>query len=203
MAWKELRDQDRIEDDLWRWQAMSWAEYCALVLMVALIAVPGAQVVATAPIWFRDEQRRGSWIEADSPLGVVFLPAEGLVVEVANARSGGAMARLGAKLVLRMRSAGDSQMSSTTLPVWPLWAVKGGVSEQDLEELKAAFTHFPAGRKPRGGIVMRPSINADSPEYTKHATCAGFALGTDGPALRQTLVHLTDYLHDVLQEPVA
>lgn len=71
VSWKELRNQGRIEDDLWRWQALSRAEYCALVLMVALIAVPGAQVMSTAPIWFRDEQPRGTWIEADPPLGVV------------------------------------------------------------------------------------------------------------------------------------
>ena len=200
VAWKELRDQDRIEDDLWRWQAMSWAEYCSLVLMVALIAVPGAQVVATAPIWFRDEQRRGTWIEADSPLGVVYLPAQGLVVEVANARAGGAVARLGAKLVLRLRRAGDAAGSPATIPVWPVWAVNGGLSAQDLEDLDAAFMHLPAGSRPRGGIVMRPSVNADSPESAQHATCAAFALGTDGPALRQTLGHLTDYLYAVLQE---
>ncbi|MCC5983616.1 MAG: hypothetical protein JJU42_04545 [Rhodobacteraceae bacterium] len=200
VSWNELRNQDRIEDDLWRWQAMSWAEYCALVLMVALIAVPGAQVVATAPIWFRDEQRRGTWIEADSPLGVVYLPTEGLVVEVANARDGGAMTRLGAKLLLRLRQVGDEAGFSATIPVWPLWAVDGGLAARDLQEILNAFTHFPGSSRPRGGIVMRPSVSAERPEVQRSDICAAFALGTDGPALRETLGNLTGYLRSVLRE---
>ncbi len=200
VSWKELRDQDRIEDDLWRWQALSWAEYCSLVLMVALIAVPGAQVVATAPIWFRDEQRRGAWIDADSPLGVIYLPSERLVIEVANARDGGAMTRLGAKLVLRLRRVGDEAGFSATIPVWPLWAVDGGLVAQDLQEILTAFTHFPGSNRPRGGIVMRPSKSAERPEVLRNDICAAFALGTDGAALRETLGNLTVYLCSVLQE---
>lgn len=200
VSWRELRNQDRIEDDLWRWQAMSWAEYCALVLMVALISVPRAQVVATAPIWFRNEQRRGTWIETDSPLGVVYLPAEGLVVEVANAPDGGAMTRLGAKLVLRLRRIGDEAGFSATIPVWPLWAVDGGLAARDLQEILSAFTHFPEGSRPRGGIVIRPSVSADRPEVQRAEICAAFALGTEGAALRQTIDNMTGYLRSVLQE---
>lgn len=199
VAWQELREQDRIEDDLWRWQCQSWAEYCSLALMVALIGVPDAQVVATAPIWFRDEQRRGSWIEADSPLGVVYLPNQDLIVEVANTRNGAAMARLGARLVLRLRRVGDADGYAAEVPVWPLWAVQGGVTPGDLLELKDAFGHLRGAGLLRGALVMRPAADADSPVFERDGISAALALGTEGAALSQTLRSLTEYLHGILQ----
>ncbi len=60
-AWIELLDREREKDELWRWQARSWEEFCTLALMVALIGVPGARAVATAPLWYRDEHHRGRW----------------------------------------------------------------------------------------------------------------------------------------------
>ena len=198
-AWAELRRQDLIEDDLWRWQALSWSEYCALVLMVALIAVPGAQVVSSSPIWFRDEQRRGTWIEWDSPLGVVYLPEQSLVVEVANARKGGSLGRLGARLVLRLRSIGQDSQHNTSVPVWPLWAVQGGLSETDLPELIEAFQHLPHHERPKGAIVLRPAVGQDAAELERCDGAVAMALGTDGPALRDTLGELTSYLAGVLK----
>jgi len=199
VAWQELRKQRPIDDDLWRWQSQSWAEYCALAVMVALIGVPGAQVVATAPIWFRDEQRRGSWIETDSPLGVVYLPSQGLIVEVANTLNGGAMARMGARLVLRLRRVGDADGFPAEVPVWPLWAVQGGVSSDDLFELTDAFRHLRGGGLLRGALVMRPAENADSPAFERDGISAALALGTEGASLRQTLRSLTEYLHGILR----
>jgi hypothetical protein len=198
-GWGELRRQDLIEDDLWRWQALSWSEYCALVLMVALIAVPGAQVVATSPIWFRDEQRRGTWIEWDSPLGVVYLPEQCLVVEVANARAGGPMARLGARLVLRLSGVGQDAGQRALVPVWPLWAVQGGLSASDLPELVEAFRHLPIQDRPRGAVVLRPAVDSDTASVQSLDRTVALALGTDGRALSDTLSELTRYLQRVLQ----
>lgn len=198
-AWGQLRRQDLIEDDLWRWQALSWSEYCALVLMVSLIAVPGAQVVATAPIWFRDEQKRGTWIEWDSPLGVVYLPEQSLVVEVANARVGGPMARLGARLVLRLRGVGRDANQHALVPVWPLWAVQGGLSTVDLPELIEAFSHLPPQDQPKGAVVLRPAVDSEATSVRRLDRALALGLGTDGPALRETLGELTRYLEGVLR----
>jgi hypothetical protein len=198
-GWAQLRRQDLIEDDLWRWQALSWSEYCALVLMVALIAVPGAQVVATAPIWFREEQQRGTWIEWDSPLGVVYLPEQSLVVEVANARAGGPMARLGARLVLRLRGVGQDTGQRALVPVWPLWAVQGGLSASDLPELVEAFRHLPLQDRPKGAVVLRPAVDSEAASIRRLERTVALALGTDGPALRDTLGELTRYLQGVLR----
>ncbi len=201
-AWKELLNQDRLEDDLWRWQALSWAEYCTLSLMVALIGVPGAQVVATAPIWFRDEQRRGSWIESDSPIGVIYLPGQELIIEVANTRDGRTIAQLGARLVMRLRRAGDPDGFAAVIPVWPMWAERGGLSQDeianDMADLNNAFKQHLSKQLVRGAIIMRPARDTHSPEFTQNGLVAALALGTDGAALSETLRGLTTYLQGIL-----
>jgi hypothetical protein len=54
-----------------------------LPLVVALMGVRGrADLSRRSPLWFRDEHRRGRWIEADAPFAVVHLPASDLIVEV-------------------------------------------------------------------------------------------------------------------------
>jgi hypothetical protein len=95
-AWIELLREEHKKDELWRWQARSWEEFCTLALMVALIGVPGARTVATAPIWYRDEHHRGRWIEADTPVGVFHLPDTGLIVEVQSGTPDRALAGFGA-----------------------------------------------------------------------------------------------------------
>ena len=110
------------------------------------------------------------------------------------------MARLGAKLVLRLRRVGDAEGFAATIPVWPLWAVEGGLSSGDLLELVTAFTHLPPRDRPRGAIVTRPAKGADSPEALRRGICATLCLGTDGPALREALSSLTAHMRDILHE---
>ena len=75
-AWHALILRRDVFDELWRWQARSWEEFCALALMVALHSIDGAQLIATSPIMFREEQQRGRWVDTIDPLGVVHLAAE-------------------------------------------------------------------------------------------------------------------------------
>jgi hypothetical protein len=81
-AWHELLKRREVLDELWRWQTRSWEEFCAVALMVALQSIEGAEVIATSPIVFRDEQQRGRWVDTINPLGVVHLNAQELIVEV-------------------------------------------------------------------------------------------------------------------------
>ena len=61
VGWQELLSRERLLDELWSWQAASWEEYCALALMVAIGTIPRADLIASAPLSFRDEQQHGSW----------------------------------------------------------------------------------------------------------------------------------------------
>ena len=68
VAWHELLQRERILDRLWRWQARSWEEFCALAVVVALQALPGTRLLAVSPLLFREEQLQGCWIRHSNPL---------------------------------------------------------------------------------------------------------------------------------------
>lgn len=194
-AWLELIDRERAKDELWRWQARSWEEFCTLAIMVALIGVPGAQLVSSAPLWFRDEHRRGRWIEADAPLGVVFLPAADLIVEVQSGPREDRLSGLGAPLWLRIGKAGETKGILSRVAVWPIWSPLGGLVPGEAEEVSAVLEHA-AGDRPSGGIVIRPAQSHESTEEDVVAEVLALTIGTEGAALRGALSAITAVLAD-------
>lgn len=195
-GWVELLRSDRTFDELWRWQARSWDEFCGLALMVAMAGVRDAQPVATSPIWFRDEHHRGKWIEADSPLGVMFLPASGLIVEVQRSpvRSG-----WGTSLWLRVGRLSDSGAVLSRIAIWPIWSPGGGLPFGEAQEVAELLS---AARRDgiRGGIVMRPSAVPEDVAHDRAGSVLSVALGTEGAALRDTLTAITDHLERLFMD---
>lgn len=192
VAWIELLKQEREKDELWRWQARSWEEFCTLALMVALIGVPGARTVATAPIWYRDEHHRGRWIESDTPLGVFHLPETGLIVEVQSGAAYSDLAGFGAPIWLRIGRTGEVREPLTRIPVWPIWSLRGGLVPGEEREVDAVLA-YGRRRLVRGGMVLRPAIGPDAPERSLSAAAIALTLGTEGSALRDGLQNMTDY----------
>lgn len=192
-AWIELLDREREKDELWRWQARSWEEFCTLALMVALIGVPGARTVATAPLWYRDEHHRGRWIESDTPLGVFHLPGAGLIVEVQSVTAYRDLAGFAAPIWLRIGRTGEAREPLARIPVWPIWSFAGGLVSGEERDVAAVL---PYGRQRivRGGIVLRPAKDPDTPETRQSGGAIVLTLGTEGAALRDGLQSLTDYL---------
>ena len=197
-AWTELLERERAKDELWRWQARSWEEFSTLALMVALIGVPGARAVATTPIWYRDEHRRGRWIEADTPLGVFHLPDSGLIVEVQSGNPAPALKNFAAPVWLRIGRIGAVHEFLTRVPVWPIWSLDGGLVAGEAEEVATILPHA-ARELVRGGIVMRPATGPEASEQERAGAVITMTLGTEGPALRDGLQNLTDYLVAVTQ----
>lgn len=192
-AWIELLDREREKDELWRWQARSWEEFCTLAVMVALIGVPGARTVATAPLWYRDEHHRGRWIESDTPLGVFHLPEAGLIVEVQSGTPHRDLAGFGAPIWLRIGRTGEVREFLTRIPVWPIWSLRGGLVPGEEREVDAVLA-YGRQRLVRGGIVLRPATGPDAPERTLSSGAIALTLGPEGSALRHGLQSLTDYL---------
>lgn len=199
-CWLELLDQERTKDDLWRWQTRSWEEYCLLALMVAMIGDANAQIVASSPLWFRDENRKGRWIEGDPPLGVIHLFDAGLVVEVTNSDRAHASTNLGAPIWLRIGRLGDTTGFLVLIPVWPIWSKEGGLCHGELDEV----VHVISLAKMQGGaVVIRPSTGHDVSESEEVQGALVITLGTEGEALRSALSGLTQYLNRVLRRSVA
>jgi hypothetical protein len=192
-AWSELLEREREKDELWRWQARSWEEFCTLALMVALIGVPGARAVATAPLWYRDEHHRGRWIDSDTPLGVFQLPETGLIVEVQSGTPQRDLAGFGAPVWLRIGRTGEVREFLTRIPVWPIWSLAGGLVPGEEREVGTVLAY---GRHQlvRGGIVLRSATGPEALERSLSEGAIVLTLGTEGPALRDGLQSLTDYL---------
>ncbi len=198
-AWQALLARERATDELWRWQARSWEEFCALALVVALMGVAGARLVATAPLWFRDEQRRGTWIETDSPLAVVHLPDRGLIAEVQTVARTDALAGFAAPLWLRIGRAGETRGFLRRLAVWPLWSPQGGLAAGEAAEVRQLLVQAGGGAL-AGGLVLRPAVVHEHADWEQDGPALTLTLGTEGAALRDALFMVTEFVEGFLPE---
>lgn len=199
-AWDELLDHKRVLDELWRWQARSWEEFCALALVVALMELKGAEVVTAAPLWFREEHRRGRWLEADTPLAVVHLPSHSLIVELQTASREDRLGNLGAPFWLRIGRLDEAQATLHRVPVWPLWAPNGGLVAGEAAELAGVLSA--AGRDVGAGLAIRPAEMTDSADFDLTGRAMTLALGTEGAALSEALLTIANFVEAVLKTGV-
>lgn len=198
-AWIELLDRERQKDELWRWQARSWEEFCLLAIVVALTKVEDAQLVASSPLWFRDEHHRGRWIETDSPLAVVFLRGSGLIVEVQTEQPIERLQSIGAALWLRIGEAGHNQGFLTRIPVWPLWSSSNGLVAGEAEEVRRVLAQA-GGSSIAGGMLIRPPVTNDRCDCDAAGGVLSLTLGTDGAALRDALERMTEHITTLLRQ---
>lgn len=191
-AWQELLDRDRVLDELWRWQARSWEEFCTLGVVVALAGIPGAELVAAAPLEFLSEQNRGSWISHDNPLAAFYLPQQKLIVEVRYRmrKPDKYLADFAAPIWIRFGRIGDVVGFLGNVVVWPIWAIHGGLIEGELSELERVVA---IGSRANivAAAVLRPSRNDEDcdSENSKGVLC--LTLGTQNGALWKGLSELT------------
>lgn len=199
VGWQELLDHERKLDELWRWQARSWEEFCALGVMVALVDLPGTRLVASAPVSFRDEQFRGSWLSHDNPLGVFHLPAQGIVIEVRYRMSNPDrdLANYGASILVRVGRTGDSLSFLSNILVWPLWDVAGGLVPGEASEIASIL---PLAQQVQliGGVVIRPATFDGGATSEVAGNALALTLGTEPLALREGLSTLRNYLASCL-----
>jgi len=196
-AWKVLLNRSRIVDDLWRWQARSWEEFCALALVVALQSIPSARLVATSPLGFREEQEQGCWLHYVNPLAVFFLPEQDVTVEVRyGPPTGRVLHMFGAPIWLRFGRIGDNTFL-WRWAVWPIWHAKGGLRPEDMRSIAKLRPHGQS-ELVRGGITLRPVISgADAQSlHTHEAGCV--TVGASGSALRGGIKLLRDLLVGVI-----
>lgn len=182
-AWLELLDHNRVLDELWRWQARSWEEFCTVAVIVSLMSAPGARLVASAPLTFLDEQNRGSWLRHDNPLAAIHLPEQHMVVEIRYRmqRPDPHLSDYAAPIWVRYGRTGDVAGFLHNVAIWPIWAWQPGLPAGEVDEVSDLVQQ---GRRSgiRGGIVLRPAAS-DGAEVQETPMALLSTLGTDGPAL--------------------
>jgi hypothetical protein len=202
-AWHELLKRGRLLDELWRWQARSWDEFCCLAVVVALQSIPGARSLAVSPIIFEDEQRQGCWIRhLANPMAVFYLPEARVTVEVSYRQPWRAtLAKFGAPIWLRLGRV-DSPDFLLRWAIWPMWDASGGLKPGEPDELTRLV---PNGRNEhvKGGIVLRPAMDGQDAEFESVPGAGCLTFGASGPALKNGLRNLQDFLrHTVLASAV-
>lgn len=119
-SWRRLLIENRRLDELWAWQGRTWSDFCALAMTLSVRAIIGAELVASCPLDILNDQDRGAWFAADTPLAVFHLRRHGLIVEIQYrpAFVETAQAPLAAPIWLRI---GDlsAQGAARRVPVWP------------------------------------------------------------------------------------
>ena len=212
-AWRKLLDRKRIFDDLWRWQARSWDEFCALAVMVALQGLDGAEAVATSPLVFRAEQKRGSWLMTTRPLGVVHLSTQKIIAEVNYGRPpqpSADMLRtipeyepLLAPVRIRCGRVGNQNAFLKNILVWPQWSINGGLPEGEAAETSRMLK--PERGKAigsldlvAGGIVILPS-RGDTSQSVTAGNVSYLTLGASGISLQEGLAQLKQTLLVLLE----
>lgn len=168
-AWQELLSRRRAEDDMWRWQARTFDEFCLVALAVACHLIEGAEIVAAAPLRFAQEQRAGRWLDHEEPFVVFWLKRQGLILEIASGRLGveGAAAALAPSAWIRVSDFGDGL--SRRMPVWALHTLsRDGHPADEIEGMDVAIrqaVRMTAGNLAIGGaIALRFLVDADSAE---------------------------------------
>lgn len=193
-AWRDLLKRRRILDELWRWQARSWEEFCCLAVVVSLQSIPGARSIAVAPIIFEEEQQQGCWIRpVVNPMAVFYLPESRITVEVSYRQARGrVLGKFGAPIWLRLGHI-DSPSFLPRWAVWPIWDAVGGIDPDEPKELSSLF---PYGRNEfvRGGITIRPTAEGQMAEIQVSTDAGCMTIGAAGAALKDGLGHLRDFL---------
>jgi hypothetical protein len=204
-AWRKLLDRKRIFDELWKWQAKSWDEFCALAVMVALQGIEGADVVATSPLVFRPEQQHGSWVETKRPLGVFHLSEQSIVAEVTywrpikikadNSQTIPEYEPLLAPVRIRCGRVGDQNAFLKNVFLWPQWSLNGGLPEGEVVEtsrmLRPQRGNFVGSLDlVAGGIVIMPS-RGDASEVVQVGNVIYLTLGASGKSLKEGLEQLS------------
>lgn len=190
-AWQEVIRRERAMDDLWRWQRRSWAEFCKVTLVMALLAQSNrVHLIAASPIFCRAEHLRGEWIMHDDPIAVVAHADRGWVAEILSGDSNDVpdrMKELGAAVWLRIsnHSGGDYKY----LPIWTIHTLCKGVSLADLVESANESYHFLRDKSVlSGGIVCLSAVSQEdelSIQAAEHVT--GFCFGPWDAQLAEAL----------------
>lgn len=198
-AWGELIKRERENDELWLWQGRSWEEFCALSVMVALGGIPGAKLVASAPITFRDEQKRGRWVDHDNPLGAFYLQEQSLVVEVhfGATRPGTARSDFAAPIWISVGQTNAIDGFLSSIPVWPIWEPQGGVVAGEAAELQSILQ---LGKKARisAAVVIRPIASNSNGEFEHVGATLALSMGTQGPALYRAIDSMSAFFSSLI-----
>jgi hypothetical protein len=215
----ELLRRKQEEDDIWRWQGRLWAEFSRLSLLVALRRLPGARILAEAPLLIRSDQQRGRWVDLPAHPAVVAVPIEGRVLAVTVIDSQAEQAlqfggediwgylwSIGPACVLHAQDVASGE--ETWVLVWGLHPIDGQGIDLRLEvnsadaalgRLRDRIRADGGGLRRMRGIVLvsHPSLEGEAQREDRGETMA-YRSSVNALSLKTTIDGLCDMLPVIL-----
>jgi hypothetical protein len=215
----ELLRRKQEEDDIWRWQGRLWAEFSRLSLLVALRRLPGARILAEAPLLIRSDQQRGRWVDLPAHPAVVAVPIEGRVLAVTVIDSQAEQAlqfggediwgylwSIGPTCVLHAQDVASGE--ETWVLVWGLHPINGQGIDLRLEvnSVDAALGRLRDRIRADGGglrrmrgivLVSHPSLEGEAQREDRGETMA-YRSSVNALSLKTTIDGLCDMLPVIL-----
>lgn len=192
-GWIKLLQRQKIEDDLWAWQAQAWTDFSVLAIVLALDELEESELVAQSPILWRDEAYTGRWFEQDRPLAVFWLRETGRVVEVqARPEVPGPLLTLArAHVALRITDPTRGDLPRR-VAVWTPHAMQRFNLEQSAEdslERVKQIQRFSSHEVLRNGLILAPAHGMSEAITKSHDNLSvnAIALGASGQTLADGL----------------
>ncbi len=203
-AWQEILRRQRIQDEMWRWQARSWEELCVIALVLVCAALPSARLVAGSPIHFHPEHVKGKWLLHDDPLVVFHLPDYRLMVETTARCSEYPPDAAPPGVSAWLKITGYAGEPLRWIAMWSLHSFLPGPLADELDGMGAALhriaDHFPVS----GGIVLRSKPGHGRAGEKRQRVAGGkrllvLELGLAPEEFTQGLNDLEEYLRTSLE----
>lgn len=162
-AWEALLKREKTLDKLWAWQAQTWTDFAVLAIVLALHELPDAELIAQAPISFRDEAVNGIWFEQERPIAVFWIKSLGRVVEVMARpeRPGTLLTLARAHVALRISDPLDQNTFPHRVAVWTPHAMERLAPYQSAEAaaLRLSELRQVVGQQERirHGLILTPA----------------------------------------------
>ena len=204
-AWLRLLRQEFLEDNLWAWQAQSWTDFCVLALALSLHKMEGAELVAQAPLVWRDNAIMGQRFLHDTPLAVFWLRRENVIVEL-QARPE-AISRIQAACRAWVWLRISDLSANKTVRLAPVWTPHTFVRVDALAAAKEAVqfvvkvTETGPQESIRDSLILLSGHGSGdvAREVNGIRRVAAIALDASGPALREGMSALGSFLHTCVE----
>lgn len=203
-AWQELRRRLDEQDESWRWQHRTWADFCRLAVHVALRKYPGVQTMAESPLRVAHSQLRGRWSMVDGQTGLFLAKTNGRDfalsvigdLAVGHAKIQPWASAIGASCVVHVQALDNGK--EAVIAVWPIhYAGKVRPSLASLvnsagRALVECLDRFGEidERPVAGGLVLLSQIeqqDEQNPEFDKESNVFGLVLGPESKVLTNVL----------------
>lgn len=204
--WLRLLLRQKVEDDLWAWQAETWTDFSILAIILAIDELDEAELVSQSPIAWNGEAVCGRWFEQDRPLAVFWLRDTNRIVEV-QARPQKPSALLSAaRAHVALRFSDPSRVDlPRRIAVWTPHAMQRiALQESAFEAAKALQQLQPLAHTEvlRNGLIMTPARGYAEGAFASYGNSAvrAIALGPSGNDLAIGFEAVRDFVRSEIYE---